>query len=170
MDVRKEIAKDLAAFLNQLHSLDLNLFTELDELFPKDTDYKKIFKSQLEDLDLKNCSEDIKNDIKEYLNKLFFEFEPQKMVLRHGDLSADNFLIDDNCLSGVIDFSDSLVGDPSLDFSAFDREIASLVYENYNFKTVDFIERADFLRKRRFVFGYLYGNLSVELFKKDFYS
>ena len=67
---------------------------------------------------------------------------PDRLVIVHGDLIADHFLLDERSgqLAGIIDFGDVALGDPAQDFLGlwiYGSDAASRAVELYRSRTVD---------------------------------
>lgn len=114
----QNLAKDVASFLVELHSLDVNnLKLESPNFFDDD---KKLYDSilpTLKQIFTKNEYALIVQWWEMYLNeKTNFNFSP-KFV--HGDVWPENFVIDKNLqhLIGIIDFEACGLGNPACDFA-----------------------------------------------------
>ena len=127
---RHRVAKQLATFLKQFHSIPLGKILEFgipnSEVPNKYEDWLNLYHA-LQDEVLpqlpSHTQEWAKKHFETFLaDKNNFEYEPK---LIHGDLGFYHILFDKykNCLSGIIDFGTAGLGDPAMD-------IAVLIY-NY---------------------------------------
>ncbi len=70
----------------------------------------------------------------------FETVSPGPPRLAHNDISDDHILVQDGCISGVIDFSDASFGDPAIDFAWFWRlgePAVDLLLNDYRFASED---------------------------------
>jgi aminoglycoside phosphotransferase (APT) family kinase protein len=100
----------------------------------------------------------IKN-IVDYIDELFYKFKSTTTVFVHWDLQPKNIIINlDNNIKGIIDFSDSKIGSPELDFchlldnNSLIKEAIEIYLWNYD---KDFYERIFFLWRRDVIFEIL---------------
>lgn len=108
-----DLAKDLALFINELHSIEVNngpLSRRGIPLNSKDLQHQ--VKSAIEKLKDELNINEIKNLWEELSNIPYWDKKP---VWIHGDLLPGNILVKDKRLSAVIDFSDLGIGDPACD-------------------------------------------------------
>jgi aminoglycoside 2''-phosphotransferase len=132
---RTRCAGQVARFLNELHSIDLEQaekcripqinyrekYTDLLERI-RETQFRVLEKADFEDAE---------NELEFYLESVdAVNFQP---VLLHGDLSPDHVLFDksSNHVTSIIDFGDMMIGDAAWDFL--------WIYEDYG---TDFFARA----------------------------
>jgi len=136
---RVEIAKQLANFLSILHNFPLNKAKELGFKKP-DWHWNikkgvKEFMKRKETIFSAHLSEKEKWFIENYYKELLSLSILKKTVLLHGDISSDHILFNKNKIVGIIDFGDSNLGDPAVDFAYFwflDKDFVSLVYKYYS--------------------------------------
>ena len=139
-DVEKDnLAKDIASFLKELHSLPLPDINDLklDVLEDYENDYK-----ELKDKIYNKISE----KVKEYLDSLFERvlnderITKYEVALCHNDLSCNHIVINNNKVVGIIDFGDVATTDRDKDFvyllenseEEIGREFGLKVLEYYN--------------------------------------
>ena len=112
-DEYEVLAKDLALFLNELHSIKLANAPMSRRGIPLKTD--KLDHETRTALNKFNDEIDI-NIATDLWNKLSnIEYWKQDLVWVHGDFLPGNILVQNNSLSAVIDFSDLGIGDPACD-------------------------------------------------------
>lgn len=139
-DAEKDnLAKDIASFLKELHSLPLPDIDDLklDVLEDYENDYK-----ELKDKIYNKISE----KVKEYLDSLFERvlnderITKYEVALCHNDLSCNHIVINNNKVVGIIDFGDVATTDRDKDFvyllenseEEIGREFGLKVLEYYN--------------------------------------
>ena len=139
-DAEKDnLAKDIASFLKELHSLPLPDINDLklDVLEDYENDYK-----ELKDKIYNKISE----KVKEYLDSLFERvlnderITKYEVALCHNDLSCNHIVINNNKVVGIIDFGDVATTDRDKDFvyllenseEEIGREFGLKVLEYYN--------------------------------------
>lgn len=136
---KDNLAKDLASFLKELHSLPLPDINDLklDVLEDYENDYK-----ELKDKIYNKISE----KVKVYLDSLFERvlnderITKYEVALCHNDLSCNHIVINDNKVVGIIDFGDVATTDRDKDFvyllenseEEIGREFGLKVLEYYN--------------------------------------
>ncbi|GMO63281.1 MAG: hypothetical protein Ta2D_10080 [Rickettsiales bacterium] len=103
----KKIAKDLAIFLAELHSLDVVLLQPQEF---KTTDYE-IYLEYLTKKEIKDFE-----DCLNYLNR-YDKYPPNDNVMCHNDLHENNILIHNGRLSGIIDFASAVCRKRDNDFA-----------------------------------------------------
>lgn len=116
--IKKNISKTLATFLVELHSIKderLN-FIETKQFNANaynlyDTENQNILVNTLK----YDCIKDIEKSMK-YLNN-YSDFREEYNVLCHNDLHEENILVDNNNLSGIIDFGCVTKRNYNTDFS-----------------------------------------------------
>lgn len=130
---KRVIARQLAKFCHELHSIDISKFDFLE--------LKQLNPAYLE-LDGKNAElaeilgDDFTGDLDEKLDFLYGynNFKPKDNVLCHTDLHEENILIADDGLAGVIDFGNALLRNRNVEFSnilQYDAEFGFMVIEEY---------------------------------------
>ena len=112
---KDDIARDIAAFLKELHSLQLpdikNLELNVSEDYERD--YKK-----LKDTIYNSISE----EVKKYLDNLYHRILNDERIMKyditlcHNDLSCNHIVINNNKVIGIIDFGDVAITDRDKDF------------------------------------------------------
>lgn len=122
------VAEQLAAFLKELHSVPVDKVLGFDipvsDVTPKDEDWLDLYNRVQEEVFphmMVHAREWAKNHFESFLaNKSNFDYEPK---LIHGDLGAYHILVDiqKKRINGIIDFSNSGLGDPA-------RDIATLIH------------------------------------------
>jgi aminoglycoside phosphotransferase (APT) family kinase protein len=141
------IAKNIADFLSDLHSVSL------DDLTSFNIGPEKPFGGydDVEELALRHIKPNLSAD--EYLDidKLLKDIKrvqiyPQPARLTHGDIAPKHLLWDGKTV-GFIDFSDRSISDPAMDFAelyTYGEAFTSRVYELYHGpdKTLHFLDRA----------------------------
>lgn len=132
---KRKIAKQLAKFYVELHSIDTSNF-----------DFLRDRKFHLEEYDVS----DKVNELKEILGDDFIEeniskkmdylyethsyFDKMDKVLCHGDIHEENIIINDGNLSGIIDFGNAFIGNINVDFSSlleYDTDFGLSVIKEY---------------------------------------
>jgi len=160
IEIRLKIGEGIGKFLSELHSQEIvkevinNRVLEVE--FRPDiyrdywTDYFGMIKTMIFPL--------LSGQEKEWIMELFsrflendanFKFTP---VLVHGDFDTSNILINPKTfeVTGIIDFEDSRIYDPAVDFLFFDEgaEFLNQIVSNYK-GDLDF----NFKERQRFLFG-----------------
>ena len=135
---RLAFAPQIGRFLSELHSFPSERAAELG--VPRYTPeawrehYRAFRETTRRDVEPLLASEE--RDVVEAFWRRFldderhFRFEP---ALVHADLGQEHLLVSDDATSvtAAIDFGDALVGDPAIDFVAFDPELRGAVLESY---------------------------------------
>lgn len=116
----ERLARQLADFLSELHSLPVEL---LPDQIIRDThaDWAEMFagfREQLFPHMRADAREQVTHNFDAYLDDL--ASAAWRPVIRHGDLGGDNILHDavTGALTGVIDFASTALGDPAIDLAA----------------------------------------------------
>lgn len=116
---KEKIAKQLARFFWELHSIDVN---EFDFLKNKNFNLDKYDVSdkidELKEILGYNFADDNIPKKIDYLYECQNNFNKTDNVLCHGDVHEENIIIDNNSLSGVIDFGNVFIDDRNIDFSS----------------------------------------------------
>ncbi|MCF6136367.1 phosphotransferase family protein [Pseudalkalibacillus berkeleyi] len=118
---KESLAKDLATFLHELHSIPTSnapgkVISGHSSSQFWSTMYENISQSLFTYIRVEKQSE-IKQHFEQYLNdQSNFTFTPK---LIHGDFGMSNILFDEKekQLSGIVDFGSSHIGDPAIDFA-----------------------------------------------------
>lgn len=141
----KEIfAKDLAIFLNQLHSVDItNAPLPSEKNFYRGGDLKIYEEEFLATLPILQNYFDIKK-----LTDIWYNARNaicDKRVWIHGDLSVGNILTKQDTLEAIIDFGQMAVGDPSCDLAIyfsgfFNKQQQDIFKQNLNLSQEYFIK------------------------------
>lgn len=147
------IARDEAAFLRELHSLQVNQSEPFyhASLQDKGAQYEKDRSELLLILEEeKLITQRLQMMIHDLYARIFqtdilFDYIP---CLTHNDFSADNMVFANNRLLGVIDFGDFLIGDPDNDFLCildcstddFGKEFGRRVLYYYGHKSPEIAE------------------------------
>ncbi len=114
----KRTSSKVAKFLTALHNFDINKAKRMGVKSSEDYgDIAKDYRKKLNFISKKLSKKEI-GFIKTALNELE-SFEYNERCLIHGDLCGGHILIRKNKISGVIDFGDAEIGDPSMDFAIF---------------------------------------------------
>lgn len=142
---QEQAAKDLARFLNDLHSINIAGFKSNLELNFREKiheDHKKIkwlLSKELTGHHLKKV-DDFYRDILD--NEIYFRYHP---CLIHNDFSSDHILFDTekNTICGIIDFGDAAISDPDNDFISlmeddeeYGMEFVSKILNYYRHKDI----------------------------------
>ncbi len=113
------IADDLAGFLRTLHripSVDLGLEPTADDARAAWARYYADIRERLYPYMRADARCDVGRDFDMALNdEALWQYES---CLIHGDFGTGNILIQDGCVSGIIDFSFCAIGDPAQDLGA----------------------------------------------------
>lgn len=124
---------EIAGFLKTLHDFDV---AEAKRIGVRDSElYDKIAKDVHRKLKL--ISERLSDEEVEFIEAALAEmqsFEYERRCLIHGDLCRGHILIRNNEISGIIDFGDVEIGDPSMDlafFWDFGKEFMDMLYDHY---------------------------------------
>ncbi len=150
------LAPALATFLNELHSFPITLSIQNGVQGHTPTQWRDRYRELYSDLqvrvfplldkELRSKSEQLWEDFLE--NEALFVFKP---VLIHCDLVCEHIFCDPvrGVLTGVIDWGDTTIGDPALDFvgllSGRGKEFTEHVLTYYKGKVdIEFWKRIDF--------------------------
>lgn len=131
---KENVAKQVAKFYFELHSINI-----------EEVDFLKKRRFNLENYDMADESgklrdilgNDFDDDFKEkmsFLYEIHNNFDASENVLCHRDLHEENIIINDNSLSGIIDFGNSLIANRNIDFATileYDVEFGLLVLKEY---------------------------------------
>lgn len=152
---KKRIAKDIAIFLSELHSL------KLVKAFPKigysPKDYHQEWESYYQNIQDK-IFHLLQPDQQRWINQLFDDFLSEKENFQfipkviHGDFDTSNILLNPETrrVSGIVDFEEIRIYDPAADFLFF-REGEDFLEElirNYSYKI-----NTGFRNRMKFLFG-----------------
>lgn len=137
IEEQEQLAKDIANFLIQLHSLPLpnieNL--ELDVIDDYRSDYK-ILKSMIYDKVPSNSIEYIEELFGRILNDE--RITEYTRVLCHNDLSCNHIVIRNNRIVGIIDFGDVSITDRDKDFVYLLEDSDEEIGRNFGLKVLDY--------------------------------
>lgn len=128
----KEIAKDLAKFLNELHKVDIeNGITPSKDNFHRGGDlavYNDEMINALSKIEDKNYRRKVE---KVWIDALNTDTS-KKQTWIHGDFAVGNILLNNNKVSGIIDFGQMAVGDFSCDlviaWNFFDEQSCKIFF------------------------------------------
>lgn len=143
LQFKKKLSKQLAKFLYELHSININNFKNIEtkqfDVYYYDIINKhKILKELLQD--------DFVNDLDarvDYLLK-YNNFNMEDNVLCHNDLHEENIIVNKNGLAGIIDFTELCIKKRENDFGnllAFDFQLGLMLIKEYELllnKQLDF--------------------------------
>jgi aminoglycoside 2''-phosphotransferase len=144
---REAVANDIATFLSDLHSIDIN------ELSQFNIGLEKPFGGydDVDDLVLKYLKPNVSADEYQTINKMLSDIASvqvytQPARLTHGDIAPKHLIWDGESVS-FIDFSDRSISDPAMDFAelyTYGDEFVRQVYELYRApdKAPHFLDRA----------------------------
>lgn len=158
------IAKDLAFFLNELHSIDIYEFN-------KDFKKEEYIKNEKEIVDRNiNLLVDYFDKKKLYdWRELYFNLldNTNRFTVIHGDFWYENYIIsrDGNRLGGVIDFENCDIGIPVMDFVPLlyiSEEFFKKVLSFYNFSN-SFEKDINIFLQRREIISYEYITMYCDL-------
>lgn len=152
------IAKDVGTFLSQLHGDDLLKKALNNKIFEETItieDYKQEWQNYFNQIQ-SNIFSLMNSYQKEWVSKLFkiflkeeknFNFNP---VIIHGDFDTSNILVDPKTfkITGIIDFEDSRIYDPAVDFIFYEEGdifLKTLLASYKGYKDHNFLERMKFL-------------------------
>lgn len=131
-DDKKLIGKNLAIFLNELHSIEIaqDKNQEIIINLSKFDRSVSILKDYVDDECMQKFNA-IKNDYRKIM-------EDKAFCITHGDLNAGNIMVDEaNQLTGLIDFGNMEFYIPEVEFAhmyTFDKTIYNSMVKNYNKK------------------------------------
>jgi len=138
---KTNIAKQIAVFLSELHSFPLQAVKKCGATEAwSEKDARNYYLKQVETVYKKLSTKDgetLKNIFRKYCNATIKD--DFKKALIHQDLTEEHILIDKNTkkVCGIIDFSDSQIADPAIDFSKlweYDENFVNKVLDNYHSK------------------------------------
>ncbi|EWG08348.1 MULTISPECIES: phosphotransferase [Cytobacillus] len=116
-------AQDIGEFLTVLHTLDVSNMRKVGLKRNHEKKYWLNFFKSVQMYLYKYISEkeqeDINNLFYSFLNNSKYSLYEEKVI--HGDLTDSNILYckKENRITGIIDFTDSQIGDPAFDFAGF---------------------------------------------------
>lgn len=134
---QEQLAKDIADFLNRLHSLPLPdiVDLELDVIEDYKNDYSKLKTT---------IYNKISNQSKKYLDELFDKIlnddkiTKYKKTLCHNDLSCNHIVIKNNKIVGIIDFGDVAITDRDKDFIYLLENSDEEIGRDFGLKVLDY--------------------------------
>jgi aminoglycoside 2''-phosphotransferase len=146
-----DISDDLTSFLYSLHSININIFKSFDKLNANNLPFYK-YKLKLTNFTFNNDilnkflnSFKLQNDFNNCI-RIFsdFEWKDEENVLCHNDLHMGNIMINNNKISGIIDFGDCIYTNYNIEFisilkwknNSFIKQIIKK-YENLTSRTVN---------------------------------
>ena len=164
--------KQIANFLTILHTIPITNFQNTVIEVPNTTDWTTIYQ-KLELRTEKTIFPLIHMEIQNWIKKTFNEFlslsNTFNPVLLHGDLMKGNIIINskEKVITGIIDWGDSRIGDPALDFASLSFDygdfITKKVLTNYD-RNID----KDFMNRIHFYkFCYLLYTIDLGLETKN---
>ncbi|GAF12393.1 kanamycin kinase [Bacillus sp. JCM 19046] len=135
---QSEIANVLGAFLSELHGMDITTAEAMGFTYERNGVYWERFYGELNSKLYPHFSQK-QQDFVDRIFKTFLEKDGQKhsKKLVHGDLTSSNLLYDQEGgrLTGIIDFTDAMIGDPAIDIAGFywdfGPEFTRLVLDHY---------------------------------------
>lgn len=136
-DERDQLAKDIASFLKELHSLtlpDINDL-ELNVLEDYESDYSEL---------KKNIYNKISTKAKTYIDSLFERILNDKRITKydvalcHNDLSCNHIVMDKNKVVGIIDFGDVAITDRDKDFVYLLENSDEEIGREFGLKVLDY--------------------------------
>jgi aminoglycoside phosphotransferase len=132
--LRKTLARGLAEFYRELHSVSMDLFDFIGDTRQFSTSSFGL--RGREDTLGEILAGEYQNDLERRLDYLdsYRNFDPRDDVLCHNDLHGENFLVADGRLSGVIDFGSVVKRKCDADFAQlleYDSRLAIMVMEEY---------------------------------------
>lgn len=163
----EEMFEDIVLFMKQLHSIPLEKFSfmienEKDQQNdPEQNELHKFvngLKKKIQDKLSGKVSHATIQNLHEYMDVLFFEYESVEKAFVHTDIQAKNIIYDNVAkkISGIIDFTDSRIGGIELDFCHFydlGEEILRKMIKLYRwYEDEDLFERTSFLARRGVIF------------------
>lgn len=145
------MAKQLAYFLNDLHSIPLGIARKCGVVEENDLEEYENFKAEVVKYLFPKLKKQEIEDVKNFLEILKEIYPIKKKVLAHGDLARNNFLMINGKVSGIIDFSDMTINDPALDFNDlwdYGEDFVKSVYAKYKNKDKNLIYRSKLYYKK----------------------
>lgn len=155
-----KIIDDIVNFTKQLHSIPLSEFGFLQTDDDESDNWPSEFVENMK-LDIaKKLHDKIPihniNDIHKYMDELFYKFRSPEKVFVHGDLQAKNIIYDqkNDRIKWIIDFSDSRIASPELDFGHFygASSFEKIITKYRWFFDEEFADRVFFLARRNILF------------------
>ncbi|WP_066498118.1 aminoglycoside phosphotransferase family protein [Abyssisolibacter fermentans] len=114
------IAKQLALFLKELHSIPLEKICEYElDVIDGYNEWVSLFKKIKKKL-FPFMKKESQDSISENFNDFFEKNYNFNKTLIHGDFGPSNIIFDSNSqtISGIIDFNDVSIGDPAIDIAS----------------------------------------------------
>ncbi len=139
---KNDLACKLGQFLSELHSMPI---ANIKDFHIRVRSTKNELKLLVEDAKCYLYPSFSENELQVFY-RFFSELveifrEDQSKVLIHGDFSEDHFIINEqDCLEGIIDFTDKAIHDPAFDFIflwGFGLSFVTAVYDNYTIPNKD---------------------------------
>lgn len=174
-----DVITDLVLFLRQLHSIPLDKFDFLNSENNLDSnadqwaldEHVKNLKSDLDKRLHGRVSHEVIQTVLNYVQELYYGYKsPLPKVFAHQDLQPNNIVwnTDANRISWIIDFSESGIYSPEVDFSSF-HEMGEWVLEKmvewYRwYADKEFVDRVVFLGRR----GVLFEITNDDIYNKEF--
>lgn len=155
-------ARDIAKFLDLLHSLDVDKSISLDNQLEDWYNLKDRLEKTLPKYFEVNEVKWLSDFFDDFLKSPFFENPQFKLI--HRDFSSDHILMGfDHHISGIIDFGDLALGDPAFDFTGlyicYGKDFMNLVLSYYSLELdSDFLSRIEsFYIKQVYFHNFLYA-------------
>ena len=142
---KTQLANELADFLTALHKIPISKAKKIGLKFEwSHQDELKQYKERR-----KHIKKVLNPEELHFVDKLmdkYISLKLPKNCLVHHDLSEDHILAKNNKLSGIIDFGDSSLNDPAVDFAWFcewEEDFVQKVYKRYSGrKDEEFLSRS----------------------------
>lgn len=155
------IAKDLGFFLSQLHSIPINNILGVEKNVSCHYTFNKWYITYILNKYLEietQIDKELFKECMDFIQKSFSNPIPEKFSLTHFDLQWKNIIFSNNTnsISGIIDFSESVVYDPAIDFSklyTYWEDFVQKVLKNYQIDDNEILVRAYFFEKKDFIFS-----------------
>lgn len=133
LQFKKKLSKQIAQFLYELHSININNFQNIetqqfDVYYYDIIDKNKILKELLQN----DFIDDLDLSI-DYLLK-YNHFEKENNVLCHNDLHEENIIVNKNGLAGIIDFTELCIKKRENDFGnlfVYDFNLGLMIIKEY---------------------------------------
>lgn len=162
------IAKDIASFLNELHSKKIltTFLNDFNEKKLSDQDIKHSFETIFEKVKEKVyliISEQSRLFLKDIFENFFSLFDKNTFIpcVTHQDFDVSNILVDPNSfrVTGIIDFEDMGIGDPAYDLVFIDqkKDFFKSLLINYTHIDATIEQRILFYYQRIAIPYFLYG-------------
>ena len=141
-DEKDKLARDIALFLMEMHSIPLPDIDEL-ELHIID-DYKSDY-----DALRKTIYDKIPDKSKEYIDDLYKRILNDKRisqyvkVLCHNDLSCNHIIVQNNKAVGIIDFGDAAITDRDKDFVYLLEDSIQEIGREFGLRVLDYYDHSD---------------------------